>query len=58
MMNNLQRFWLSRKIEATIEKKMDVHYRTPICGTPLLTPHQIVELLEKMKKTKGCHICQ
>jgi hypothetical protein len=57
-MNQLQRFWMSRKIEATIEKHMDVNYRTPICGTPLLTPHQIVELLEKMKKTKGCHICQ
>jgi len=56
-MNGMKRFWLTRKMEATIEKSMDVNYRTPICGTPLLTPHQIVELLEKMKKTKGCHIC-
>ena len=57
-MNYVQRYWMVLKIEKIIEKHMDVNYRTPICGTPLLTPHQIVELLEKMKKTKGCHICQ
>jgi hypothetical protein len=42
MMRNLKQ--LEKRIE-----KMDVKYRTPICGTALLMPYQILELLKEEK---------
>lgn len=37
-----------KQLEKRIEK-MDVKYRTPICGTPLLMPYQVLELLKESK---------